>query len=84
MKEGNNMYVKIELDINDLIEQCWSGAEKLASKIYDLGLEEELFELMNEIFHGVTPSITEVNDFLRFEDAYIASCLGVDVEELSY
>ena len=76
------MYVKIDLDIKDLIEQCWSGADKLASKIYDLGLEEELFELMKEIFDGSTPDITEVNDFLRFEEDYIASCLGVDVEEL--
>ena len=76
------MYVKIDLDIKDLIEQCWSGADTLASKIHDLGLEEELFELMKEIFDGSTPDITEVNDFLRFEEDYIASCLGVDVEEL--
>lgn len=26
-------------------------------------------------------TLTEINDFLRFDDAYIYDCLGIDTEE---
>ena len=75
------MFVKSYMTVADLVENCWSGAEKVARRVEELGLEEELLTLMEDIFHGSIPELVEVNDFLRFEGEYIAEALDVDPEE---
>lgn len=76
------MYVKEELSFKDLKERCWSGAIDTLQKIEEEGEEkqEQLMNLLQEEFSG-TPSITEVNDLLWFEDNYIFESLGIEVEE---
>lgn len=76
------MYVKEELSFEDLKKRCWSGAIDTLQKIEEEGEEkqEQLINLLQEEFSS-TPSITEVNDLLWFEDDYIFESLGIEVEE---
>lgn len=76
------MYVKEELSFEDLKKRCWSGAIDTLQKIEEEGEEkqEQLMNLLQEEFSS-TPSITEVNDLLWFEDDYIFESLGIEVEE---
>ena len=76
------MYVKEELSFEDLKKRCWSGAIDTLQKIEEEGEEKQvqLMNLLQEEFSN-TPSITEVNDLLWFEDNYIFESLGIEIEE---
>ena len=71
--------VKKELSFEDLKDECWSGAIDTLQKIEEEGKENELMELLQEIFTDI-PTETEVNDFLWFDDDYIYDQLGIEEE----
>lgn len=68
--------VKKELSFEDLKRECWSGAIDTLQKIEEEGKENELMELLLDIFVDI-PTETEINDFLWFEDSYIYENLGI-------
>ena len=68
--------VKKELSFEDLKHECWSGAIDTLQKIEEEGKEDELMELLQEVFADI-PTETEINDFLWFEDSYIYENLGI-------
>ena len=68
--------VKKELSFEDLKDECWSGAIDTLQKIEEEGKEDELMELLQEVFADI-PTETEINDFLWFEDSYIYENLGI-------
>ena len=59
--------VKKELSFEDLKKECWSGAVDTLQKIEEEGKEDELMELLQDIFTDI-PTETELNDFLWFDD----------------
>lgn len=69
------MYIKVDYDFNDLMDKCWGGAEETLKVIEENGKEDAFMELLEESFDEST--LTEVNDFLRFEYDYIYSVLGI-------
>lgn len=69
--------VKKELSFEDLKDECWSGAIDTLQKIEEEGKENELMELLQEVFSEIS-TMTEVNDFLWFEDDYIYEQLGIE------
>ena len=69
------MYIKVDYDFNDLMDNCWSGAEETLKVIEENGKEDAFMKFLEESFDEST--LTEVNDFLRFEDDYIYSVLGI-------
>lgn len=71
--------VKKELDFEDLKKECWSGAVDTLQKIEEEGKEDELMELLQDIFTDI-PTETELNDFLWFDDDYIYEQLGIEEE----
>ena len=71
--------IKKELDFNDLMNECWSGALYTLEEINGANLEDDLMALINELF--TEPSITEINDFLWFDSDYIYETLGIESEE---
>lgn len=71
--------VKNEMDFNDLMNNCWSGALNTLQRIEENGKEEELMMLLDEITNNST--ITEINDILWFEDKMIFESLGIIKEE---
>lgn len=68
--------VKKELSFEDLKDECWSGAIYTLQKIEEEGKENELMELLQGVFSEIS-TMTEVNDFLWFEDSFIYENLGI-------
>lgn len=74
----NTIIIQKELDFYDLLEECWSGAISTLEKIENNNKEEEFMDLLSEMSMS---SLTEINDFLWFDNTYIYDCLGIDTEE---
>ena len=71
--------VTSELDFNDLMVQCWSGAVDTLNRIYDNNMEDAFMDLLNDSLE--TPTLTEVNDYLWFEADEIFEYLGISEDE---
>lgn len=74
------MEIKQEYSVYQLACECWSGAEDTLRIIMDNDLEDEFMDLFNEVFFEEIPDMTEVNDWLRFEDKWIFEQLGIESE----
>ena len=75
------MYVKEDLSFEDLKKRCWSGAIDTLQKIEEEGKQEEFMEYLQAMFIGDTPTITEVNDLLWFDDDTIFKDLEIEIKE---
>ena len=81
LQEGNNMYIKRDFDFRDLINNCWECDDVLEA-VYDNDKEDALMDLLeNECFPYDVPTLTEVNDLLRFEGDWVLETLGINPEE---
>lgn len=85
------MYIKKDMDFNDLMNNCWSGAIDTLKTIEDHDKEDELIQHLEELYLDDIPTLTEINDYLWFEDSFIFECLGIaeseeseEEEEISY
>ena len=72
------MYVKNDLDFNDLENECWE-CDSVLDAISENNKEEEFMDLLEEQFDGDIPTMTEVNDFIRFDDDFIFDALGIRI-----
>lgn len=70
-----------EMDFNDLVRECWCGAEDTLNIIADHDKEDALMDLLEECFSGDVPTMTEVNDLLRFDDEWLFETLDIDPDE---
>ena len=73
--------VTSELDFNDLMSQCWSGAVDTLNRIYDNNMEDDFMDLLNESFACMSPTLTEVNDYLWFDADCIYASLGISEDD---
>lgn len=76
------MYITVitetKMDFMDLLENCWSGAIDTLEYIKENDKEEDLLYLIEELdLH----EMTEINDFLWFDDEYIYESLGITEED---
>ena len=71
--------VKQEMDFEDLMNNCWSGAINTLQRVEEEGKEEELIMLLEEVTDN--PSMTTINDILWFDDKFIFKNLGIIEEE---
>ena len=70
------MRIAREFDFYDLQNECWE-CDDLLNRISDADMEDALMDLLEEVFNADVPTLTEVNDFLRFDDEYIYETLGI-------
>lgn len=70
------MYIKQDMDFNDLMNNCWSGAIDTLKTIEEHDKEDELMQLLEDAFDEC-PDITRINDYLWFSDEDIFECLGI-------
>ena len=75
------MYVKVELYFNDLMNKAWSGAADTLETVSQFDKESELMILLEDVFYGDIPDLTELNDYLWFESDYIFEMLGINEYE---
>ena len=73
------MYIKKDFDFSDLKDNSWSGAEYTLMRIEKENKENELMQLLEEIFTEV-PSEIEVNDLLWHDPEYVYFKLGIEGE----
>lgn len=74
------MYIKQDMDFNDLMNNCWSGAIDTLKTVEEHDKEEELMQLLEDAFDEC-PDITRINDYLWFSDEDIFECLGISESE---
>ena len=74
------MYVQTDLDFNDLENECWE-CDSVLDAISENNKEEEFMDLLEEQFNGDIPDMTEVNDFIRFDDDFIFDELGIRIDD---
>ena len=74
------MYIKQDMDFNDLMSNCWSGAIDTLKTIEEHDKEDEFMEHLESIMSediGNIPTMTEINDYLWFDSDFIFESLGI-------
>ena len=74
------MRIAREFDFRDLQYNCWD-CEDVLEAVADSDMEDALMDLLEEIFNSEVPTLTEVNDLLRFDGDWVLETLGIDPEE---
>ncbi len=69
------MRIAREFDFYDLQSECWDCDDVLEA-VADANMEDDLMYLLEESFNSV-PTLTEVNDLLRFDSEFIYTSLGI-------
>lgn len=69
--------VKVEYNFQDLLDKSGSSAIDTLKTIEEEGKQDELMELLKEIFLDRIPTDTEIDDWLRFEDDWLFEQLGI-------
>ena len=73
--------VTTEMSFDNLMNGvAWGGAVQTLSNVEKAGKEDELMDLLAD-WAGVGVTMTDLNDFLWFDDGYIYDCLGMDESE---
>ena len=70
------MRIAREFDFRDLQYNCWD-CEDVLEAVADADMEDALMDLLEECFNSDVPTLTEVNDLLRFDSEFIYTSLGI-------
>lgn len=77
------MYINVttsnDMNFDDIYRNSWNGAVDTLDIISNEGKENDLMELLDIVYPDGVDEI-ELNDFLAFEDNYIFSELGINLE----
>lgn len=77
------MYINVttsnDWNFDDIYRNSWNGAVDTLDIISNEGKENDLMELLDIVYPDGVDEI-ELNDFLAFEDNYIFSELGINLE----
>ena len=77
----NTITIKEDFSFYKLKDRVLSGAVDTMQRIADEHKEEELINLLNEVFFEQQPDITDINDYLWFESDNIYEYLGISSDE---
>lgn len=70
------MRIAREFDFNDLQNECWD-CDDVLDAVYNADKEDALMDLLEEVFNADVPTLTEVNDLLRFEGEWVLGVLDI-------
>lgn len=80
------MYVKEEMNFEDLQDNCWGQAVKVLDEISDAGKEDALMAYLEEIFLDEIPDLGHINDLLAYDWEQVYKDIGIaqwdELEEL--
>lgn len=74
------MRVAREFDFRDLQYNCWD-CDDVLDAVANADKEDDLMDLLEEVFNADVPTITEVNDLLRFDGDWVLETLGIDSDD---
>lgn len=78
------MEIKDYYGFDDLENRCWSGAEDTLATIREHDMEDEFMDWLESYFGDEIPTLTEVNDLLRFDDDWVFEQIGLDPDDEEY
>lgn len=70
------MRIAREFDFNDLQNECWD-CDDVLDAVYNADKEDALMDLLEEVFNADVPTLTEVNDLLRFDGEWVLGVLDI-------
>lgn len=73
--------VSKEMNFDDIKNMVWSGAISTINRVEEEQKQDELMELINEVFCCETIDETKLNDFLWFDTDFIYENLGITDED---
>ena len=74
------MRIAREFDFRDLQYNCWD-CEDVLEAVADADMEDDLMMLLEDCFNSEVPTLTEVNDLLRFDGDWVLESLGINPDE---
>lgn len=74
------MRIAREFNFHDLEDNCWD-CENVLDAVYNADKEDALMMLLEDCFNEEVPTLTEVNDLLRFDGDWVLEALGINPEE---
>ena len=74
------MRIAKEIGFWELCDECWD-CDDVLDVVKDADMEDELMYLLEECFNSDVPTLTEVNDLLRFDGDWVLESLGIEPEE---
>ena len=78
-----SIFVRKELDFEDIKRETWCCDDVLET-IENHDLEDDFMAHLEEMYYmndSELPTITELNDYIRFESEVIFECLGISEDE---
>ena len=77
---GRKMRIAREFTFYTLQEECWD-CDDVLDAVYNADKEDDLMMLLEDVFNSEVPTLTEVNDLLRFDGDWVLESLGIDPED---
>lgn len=74
------MRIAREFDFKDLQYNCWD-CEDVLEAVANADAEDALMNLLEEVFNSDIPTLTEVNDLLRFDGDWVLETLGISTDD---
>ena len=74
--------VRAEFDEYELKEQLWGSAEDTMQRIIDEGKASTLFAILSDLYIDELPTLTQINDLLRFEEDQVFEWCGINDKDL--
>ena len=74
------MRIAKELDFWRLQDECWD-CDDVLDAVSDANKEDALMDLLEEVFNADVPTLTEVNDLLRFDGDWVLETLGIETDD---
>ena len=74
------MIIAKDYDFYSLRGACWD-CDDVFETVYNNDKEDDLMALLEDCFLESNPTLTEVNDLLRFDGEWVLESLGIEEEE---
>ena len=74
------MRIAREFNFSDLQYNCWD-CEDVLNAVYNADKEDDLMMLLEDCFNEDVPTLTEVNDLLRFDGDWVLESLGINADD---
>lgn len=74
------MRIAKEVDFWTLRDECWD-CDDVLDAVENADMEDALMDFLEDNFCDEVPTITEVNDLLRFDGDYVLESLGIESED---
>ena len=74
------MRIAREFDFWTLQDECWD-CDDVLDAVENADKEDELMMLLEDCFNAEVPTLTEVNDLLRFDGEWILESLGINPDD---